>query len=787
MSRLPSPVTRRPTRAWRSRVFAMTFVAAAVLVAHGGGTIRAADGDGASVLERPIVDAAFIERGAGRTPDLLTVAVSDEMQLRLLRRGATWAVQSETQLTLPGPSDRAWAWLVELGPTDVAMVAPTGDGTTVVWRIHVDESGTGALTVGPPMQLGLQVTDAGVADATGDGVPDLVVAGGLDVTSDCPSLAIAVLSGQGLTLAFQQSIKLPGVTNNLRLGGATLGEWDGRPGIDLLANTFETCPSLPDYGEPHHLVVVRLSDGVVVVDRPTTQEEAAAANPWPNPPLALDLDGDGRNEAIVATDAGLSVLDPADGWRSTPLTEEPAVVMAALPPAGGMPGASVTWAATADEASTARIGVARLSKDGRTIAIEPSAWHVVHDATDSDIRGAVARMQGAAYDQEPTSAWVADIDGDGCPDVVAPMLWIGCKSDGPQRGASWLTSRPLALVGDGADRRVLVADRLDWQPYLGGGQGPRPAAAGTPGAWRSGGSSPFVLAEVPLATVTASSDAPVEAPTIGHAASRDGVIEMGWPPGLRLLIRAVPLSLTAPSPESTVLATRAGFLTGDTTDGELDQLLPAVAATSGPSTSSTASYDLLDNVVTSDGQQADRWLVTAASLDASGAISDPVQVTAVVDRVAPDLSLVAPPFSLPWPFSATLHGTSEAGASVSLPGASPVVVGSDGSFELPAQLAPWPQTLQVSAVDPASNATLSQISVMGGADLQDVPWPGVGAVVVLAAAFVTSMRGVRPQRAAVRTVGARGTATSRVQSPTAGAEDFAVIEDLPSGWIPPDD
>ena len=91
--------------------------------------------------------------------------------------------------------------------------------------------------------------------------------------------------------------------------------------MDLLANAFETCPSLPDYGEPHHLVVVRLSDGAVVVDRPTTQEETAAANPWPTPPLALDLDGDGRNEAIVATDAGLRVLDPADGWRSTPLTD----------------------------------------------------------------------------------------------------------------------------------------------------------------------------------------------------------------------------------------------------------------------------------------------------------------------------------------------------------------------------------------------------------------------------------------------------------------------------------
>ncbi len=385
---------------------------------------------------------------------------------------------------------------------------------------------------------------------------------------------MAVLSGQGWTVAFQEPIELPGVTNALRLAGATLGEWDGRPGMDLLANMFETClADPPEFGEPHHLVVVRVSDGAVVVDRPTPPDEMAAAAPWPSQPLALDLDGDGRDEAIVATDAGLRVLDPADGWRSTPLTEEPAVAIAALPPAGGIPGASVAWASTAEEASAARIGVARLSKTGGTIAVDPGAWHAVRDATQDDIQVAIARMQSAAFDQASTSGWVADVDGDGCPDIVAPMLWMGCGTDGPHRGASWLASRPLALVGDEADRRVLVAARLDWQPYLGGGQGPTPAAASKPGAWRTFGSSPFVLAEVPLATVTASTDAPVEAPTIRHAASRDGVIELGWSAESRLLIRAIPMPLTAPPPESTSLATRTGFLRVDQTNGEVDQVL----------------------------------------------------------------------------------------------------------------------------------------------------------------------------------------------------------------------
>ena len=55
---------------------------------------------------------------------------------------------------------------------------------------------------------------------------------------------------------------------------------------------------------------------------------------------------------------------------------------------------------------------------------------------------------------------------------------------------------------------------------------------------------------------------------------------------------------------------------------------------------------------------------------------------------------------------------------------------------------------------------------MGGADLQGLHWPAIGAVVVIAAAFVSSMRGVRRQQpAAVRAVGVVGAVTG------AGAAD----------------
>ena len=218
-------------------------------------------------------------------------------------------------------------------------------------------------------------------------------------------------------------------------------------------------------------------------------------------------------------------------------------------------------------------------------------------------------------------------------------------------------------------------------------------------------------------------------------------------------------------------------------------LVPLGADGSTAIASRPERLDLLGTVVDTTGLQVDRWNVSAAALDASGAISDPVQVTAVVDRVAPAVHVVAPPLSLPWPFAATLHGTTDAGASVSLSGALPVVAGSDGSFELPAQLAPWPQTLEVSAVDPAGNTTVGEVSVMGGADLQGLPWPAIGAVAVLIGALLSSMRGVRRQRPVAGTAATAGTVVAARSGHVSDldAEHGAVIEELSSGRIRPGD
>ena len=775
VSRRPSPVTARPTRPWRGSVLVAVAIGAA-LIAGPAGTVRAGDAGVSTVLDRALVDAAFVDR-PGDTPDLLTLALDQStsglVHVDLLRRGSAWELEAEAAADLSASFDGGTPWLVELGPGSFEMIAGTNDQSTIVTHIRV---AAGALTIDPPTTYGLSTSDAGAADVTGDGAPDLILAGYVGAGStDCPELDLAVVSGRDSTLEFLQSIKLAHSTNNLRLAGAALGEWDGVPGIDLLANAYETCPNLPDAGEVHHLVVLRLSDGAVVMDRPTSERAAMTANPWPTKPLVLDVDGDGRNEAVIATEAGLRIIDPSDDWRSVPIPGPRAVPLAARSVAG-QPGASVTWLESLDDPVAGPVGSSRVTRVGGRIQVEPPTFEPLAGLPQPDVRDAALRLENAANSQQPLYAPLGDIDADGCADIVVPLAWIGCGSAPPRPGPSWLDTRPLGLVGPASDRHVLVAEALDWFPYLGGPSAPSPAAAGAPGAWRSGPSQRFVLDEVPLTAITSGTTDTVAQPHIDRTVSQDGVVEFRWAPGTHLLVRAQPVTETVPSTHALSLVTRSGFLHQDVLDGEFGGLIvPDDSGGAGGAPSSTSwRYDLQSNVRTPEGASVESWIVTAAALDAMGTVSEPVQASASIDRVAPSASLDAPPLSMPWPFGTALHGRTEAGASVSLPGASPVPVGSDGSFELPTQLAPWPQTVEVTVTDPAGNAGLAEVTVMGGADLRGVPWPAIGAFLVLIGAGLSSVRGVRRRRPAVSPGNPPG---------APDGDHVAVIEELSSGRI----
>ena len=179
---------------------------------------------------------------------------------------------------------------------------------------------------------------------------------------------------------------------------------------------------------------------------------------------------------------------------------------------------------------------------------------------------------------------------------------------------------------------------LDWYPYLGGPQAPTPAAAGPPGAWRSVSGQRFVLAEVPLATAHVrvgcrrrrSGDPPDRVEGRGrrvrlagrHAAARPGYADgvVGAVAGLHRDRRPTRVPVREHG--------RRGVRRDDPAGGD--------AGTNGATPSSQPDqFDLRGSVLAPDGVVVDRWIVTAAALDASGSISDPVQVTAVVDLAPP--------------------------------------------------------------------------------------------------------------------------------------------------------
>jgi hypothetical protein len=181
-------------------------------------------------------------------------------------------------------------------------------------------------------------------------------------------------------------------------------------------------------------------------------------------------------------------------------------------------------------------------------------------------------------------------------------------------------------------------------------------------------------------------------------------------------------------------------------------------------------------VVTSpDGSPVDEWIVAMAAVDASGDVSNAFAATVGYDVTAPALSVDVPFLSAPWPFEARVAGSAETGTSVRVDEGPAVVADGAGAFTIRTQLAPWPQTLEVTALDASGNATTTRVSIMGGLDIRQLPWPAILAVAVIVAVFVSSIRG--------------GRRAARAPSASAAPDDdlVPVIEDLSSGPTRPRD
>jgi hypothetical protein len=157
--------------------------------------------------------------------------------------------------------------------------------------------------------------------------------------------------------------------------------------------------------------------------------------------------------------------------------------------------------------------------------------------------------------------------------------------------------------------------------------------------------------------------------------------------------------------------------------------------------------------------------VTIAQINDWGEIAGPVRQTIELDSDGPSLVVETPFLSAPWPFEATIQGRSEPDIDIRGGTAGPVRSDRRGRFELRTQLAPWPQTVELIAVDETGNRTTKRFTLVGGVDYRDFPWAAILALALLLGAILSAGRGV---------------ATTREVEILPDAEPLPEIEELPN-------
>jgi hypothetical protein len=709
--------------------------------------------DPEGLLRRPITDVAIVRRSPDdEDPDLLTIDLETPgvIHVRLLRRGDVWSVGDEVNVAVAA-DEAEQPWLVALADSRFAIVAASdASARTRLIDIRVERSsGRTRIRVGSELVLDNLVTGAGVTDVDGDGQPELVVAGDTwDSFRRCSPTMLSIVSIiDRLSLVRQQEIPFPGSTNLARIARGAFGDWDGHPGNDLLA--YASIAGACSVGLTSHIVGVRLRDFGTITDISASLSDPAQS--WFGSPLLVDVDGDGRDEAVVGTQSSAAVIDLVEDWQRVDFGARGSVPIDMTTDASGR--GVVRWIQPTD--GTLRTG--RITRRHGDLRV-----------TETDVRSftddrTVAEERSVEWSR-PESNGLApvtlrgDLDGDGCDDLIGPRFIASCRGVTPVRtGPAFVASRPLALLGPSTNRRLLVAESESWWPTTCCGFALWPVADGSIGAWRgrAEGSS-FHLAEVPTETVEGASATTPRAPAIddqlpivGSQVSPRGTILLTAPTGSRVLVRSGAVRVGAAT-EPRVVQDASAFLGQGRPTGAAGMVIVPVPIGSAPGdTIGTVEFQVDARCAEAcpDAQAVDHWVIAAAILDEVGDLGPIVSAVAVGDQISPDVSVDTPLLSPLWPFEATLTGRAEPGASVSIGDRTPVEVDATGTFRLPIQLAPWPQTVEVTAVDAFGNAATASASVMGGIDIRQLPWLAIGTLAVIAGAFVSGVIGQRRSRA----------------------------------------
>ncbi len=784
----------------------------AALVLAGGPGPHAAAAIPPDALQDPYVDVAEVAPApstAGDPPRLLAVRPPDASDpgtihvALLVADGPRWTIHGGADIAT-GLSAAGTGRLVPLGSTFALVASDPTEGRTFVGLLGVD--GSALVKTGTAIVAAAQV-GTGAVDVDGDRTPELVLIGRASLAeTDCTGRTLVVLDGRTL------SARLTANLGPVAIDGAAFGHFGPGRGDDLVAYVHRSC-AFGTVPSPDGLLAIDLATGRT---RQVLDWGGGEATPLgPLIPIVADLDRDGIDDPIVRRGNDPIVLDPAHDWSVGDLTQ------------GGMPFAVVdprgpAWLAIdVPDAGGAQswlglISVARPRGGG-----DPTAGDLVRldpRPRPQSTRVSIPGLEQATDPTAPPPVWGGDLAGDGCTELVVPdAIFRRCPADPSgwqaKDGPAWLQALPLLAYGEVGSRRLLVAAGVGWSTDGFGLAVPAPAidddrVRGGPGRWRSGPSSPFVLELLDATDVGYFEVYPAPAVDIDPNLTGDTPPQMilGGGGGDRVFVR---LSATGPV-DPAAPATTGGLPATPPDPGDylISQpapgsgrvaLMPVPDASTAGANPGAAFVPIPDGAASgASGRTADTtaaWAVQALSLNAYGEPSTVAVGVVTVDRTGPNV-VVDPPFlSAPWPFSAPIRGVAEPGARVRLGDGPYVDAARNGTFELRAQLAPWPQDLLIQAVDQRGNRTTQTLSVVGGLDYRRLPWQAVLISAVLLGAAITTWGGpsflgrrvaatgpAGPRRiGATRSLdGPPGRPAQRRSWPDLGPEATAEIEDLPT-------
>jgi hypothetical protein len=764
-------VTRaiRIRRAFRGRLLLVVPILVVAALAHVPEPVVGAEPVvSPNLLDRPMADVAILPSpDPGATPSLLILEAESRSpsvaRLAILRRDGAWESTATTEIDL-GADDLTARWLVRLDDDRFALIATSpqsalGTGRAVVVGIHVDETG-GVVRID---ELNRQtfdraIEDAGAADVDGFGSAELVLGmRPIDSLDSCGTSTLDVVDGSIASL--RRSIEIPGPR-----GAGVLGRFDAVPGADLVLYVSAGCPPGGDFRSS--LLTVRLADGSQSLVNGGLWHDFVTTLPAP---LLVDLDGSAPDEVIATGEAGLALFDPSHAWRATFLADGGSVPLVAGPTGHSeLPGVRVAVLEVPDS----RLLTGRLQRDEGILrwsgrrqfgigAMDPSHSTILRDATVT-----------AGTHQAASNAWIGDVFASGCPDLVLPGAILACGGDDPQWGPAWLATRPVAAMSIGGGRRILVAAGLEWRPEAGLPPSPAPAATGPAGWWRHGPSAPFALAEISSGDLARFDAVPPPTATIATATTADGLAELPGHTGTRFFATVAPL---AEGHERGLPSTNAFLALATRPVPGSRRVVTRVPVPRGGSdrSGSVASLDLGGLRLPGD-EPAHGWAMRVVPINDLGEPGPVVAGTIDRDDVAPTVVVEEPFTSSVWPFSTVIDGRSEPGSTVRVDGIE-VEVDARGAFAIDTQLAPWPQSLRVTAVDPAGNQSVATFSVVGGVDYRRFPWPGILAVGLLVLFAARGWFGGDSLRAS-------GVGPTRSTSTSDDEElSMPIIEELPPG------